>query len=72
MDAIAPRRARSIEEWRELQGRMAAAEAFPEGIKSYRPRPTDIVITPFVERGDAGHGAHVRGKHGGPAPSGGD
>jgi hypothetical protein len=30
---------------------MAAPEDFPESIKSYRPRPTDVVITPFGKCG---------------------
>ncbi|HUO11354.1 MAG TPA: sulfotransferase domain-containing protein [Caulobacteraceae bacterium] len=51
MDAIAPRRARSMKEWGEIRQRMARPEDFPEGIKSYRPRPTDIVITPFGKCG---------------------
>jgi hypothetical protein len=51
MDAIAPRRARNIAELNEIQGRLAAPEDFPASIKSYRPRPTDIVITPFGKCG---------------------
>ena len=52
MDAIAPRRARSIAEWYEIRGRMVAPEeAPPRAIKSYRPRPTDVVITPFGKCG---------------------
>ncbi len=51
MDAIAPHRARSLAEWRELQGRMAKPQDFADSIKSYRPRPTDIVITPFGKCG---------------------
>src|SRR5580658_1008542 len=52
MDAtIAPRRARSIAEWNEIRGRMSAPEDVPEAIKSYRARPTDIVITPFGKCG---------------------
>jgi hypothetical protein len=52
MDAIAPRRARSIAEWYEIRSRMVAPEESPpRAIKSYRPRPTDIVITPFGKCG---------------------
>ena len=51
MDAIAPRRARSIVEWRELQGRMATREDWIAGAQSYRPRPTDVIITPFGKCG---------------------
>jgi hypothetical protein len=49
--AIAPHRARSLAEMREIQGRMAAPEDWGAGIKSYRPRPTDVVITPFGKCG---------------------
>jgi len=51
MDAIAPHRARSIAEFREVQGRMAKPEDWLEGVGAYRPRPTDIVITPFGKCG---------------------
>ena len=51
MNDIAPRRARSIAEWNEIRGKLAAPEDLPESIKSYRPRPTDIVITPFGKCG---------------------
>ena len=51
MDSIAPHRARSIAEWTEIRGRMARPEDFPDSIKSYQPRPTDIVIAPFGKCG---------------------
>jgi len=51
MDAIAPRRATTIAEWRELQGRMAAPHDWIDGVRSYRPRPTDIIITPYGKCG---------------------
>src|SRR5579872_1925032 len=52
MDAIAPRRARSIAEWNEIRVRLVAPEeAPPRAIQSYRPRPTDVVITPFGKCG---------------------
>jgi hypothetical protein len=51
MDAIAPRRARNMTEMGELQGRLGAAEDMAAAIASYRPRPTDIVITPFGKCG---------------------
>lgn len=50
MDVAAPHRARSLAEMREIQSRMGM-QAVPESIKSYRPRPTDIVITPFGKCG---------------------
>ena len=51
MDAIAPRRARSIAEWGQIRGQLAAPTDIPESIKSYQPRPSDIVITPFGKCG---------------------
>lgn len=51
MDAIAPRRARSIAEWNETRSRMFGKDDIPESIKAYRPRPTDVVITPFGKCG---------------------
>ena len=51
MDAIAPRRARSIAEWNETRVLLGKPEDFPAAIKSYRARPTDIVITPFGKCG---------------------
>jgi hypothetical protein len=51
MDITAPRRARSIAESNEIFGRLAAPEDFPASIKSYQPRPTDVVITPFGKCG---------------------
>jgi hypothetical protein len=50
MDAVAPHRARSLAEMREIQGRMGM-QSVPESIRSYRPRPTDIVIAPFGKCG---------------------
>jgi len=51
MDAIAPRRARSIAEWMEIRARMMGPTDIADGVASYRPRPTDIVITPFGKCG---------------------
>ena len=42
----APRRARSMAEFRALQGRMMTPADMIAGVKAYRPRPTDIVISP--------------------------
>jgi hypothetical protein len=42
----APRRARSMAEFRALQGRFMAPADMIAGVKAYRPRPTDIVISP--------------------------
>jgi len=51
MDAVAPHRARSMAELAEIQGRMAAPDDFIGSIKDYRPRPTDVVISPFGKCG---------------------
>jgi hypothetical protein len=51
MDVIAPRRARSIAEWREIESRMGSPQDVPDSIISYRPRPTDVVITPYAKCG---------------------
>ena len=51
MDAVAPSRARSVAEMLQLQSRLGAPDDIPQSIKSYRPRPTDIVITPFGKCG---------------------
>ncbi len=51
MDAIAPRRARSIAEWNDIRSRMARPEDWIEGVRSYRPQPTDVIITPFGKCG---------------------
>jgi Sulfotransferase domain len=52
MDVIAPRRARSIAEWNEIRSLMVAPEESPpRAIKLYRPRPSDVVITPFGKCG---------------------
>jgi hypothetical protein len=51
MDAPAPHRARSLEELGTIQGRMAAPQDFVGSIKDYRPRPTDVVISPFGKCG---------------------
>jgi hypothetical protein len=51
LDQIAPRRARSLAEWSELQARMARPDDFAESIKSFRARPTDVIITPFGKCG---------------------
>src|SRR5579871_1161035 len=38
-------------EWQEVRGRMMSPDDIPAAIKSYRPRPTDVVITPFGKCG---------------------
>ncbi len=52
MDAEAPHRARSLAEFQQMQRRMALSpDDVPVGIQSYKPRPTDIVISPFGKCG---------------------
>ncbi len=46
-----PRRARSIAEMQQLQGRMFRPEQISAGIKAYRPRPTDVIISPSGKSG---------------------
>ena len=47
----APRRATSLSEMQALQGRMGWADSIPDALAAYRPRPTDIVITPYGKCG---------------------
>jgi hypothetical protein len=51
MNDTAPRRARSLAEMREFQGRMGSPDAAALSIQSYRPRPSDIVISPYGKCG---------------------
>jgi Sulfotransferase domain len=51
MNDTAPRRAHSLAEMRELQGRMGPPDAATLSIQSYRPRPGDIVISPYGKCG---------------------
>jgi hypothetical protein len=51
MDIEAPHRARSMAEMGKIQSRLAAPEEFAGGIKDFRPRPTDIIISPFGKCG---------------------
>ncbi len=45
------RRARTMAEMAELDARTFSMEKIMESIKAYRPRPTDIIITPFGKCG---------------------
>jgi hypothetical protein len=47
----APHRARSVAEFGRLAGRVFMAEEIASSIQSYRPRPSDIVISPFSKCG---------------------
>jgi hypothetical protein len=50
-DAAPPHRPRSLAEMKRLQGGFFKPEEFGASIKAYRPRPTDIVISPFGKCG---------------------
>jgi len=52
MDDAAPqRRARSLAEMKRLQGGFVKPDEIGASIKAYRPRPTDVVISPFGKCG---------------------
>jgi hypothetical protein len=51
MDAVAPHRGRSLAEMKKIQERTFTAEEIGGAMRSYRPRPTDIVIAPFGKCG---------------------
>jgi hypothetical protein len=51
MDQIAPRRARSLAELGPMFGAMFGPDDIAAGIASYRPRPTDVIITPYGKCG---------------------
>jgi hypothetical protein len=51
MDATAPHRARSMDEFAAIQGRMASPQQYAAGLTAWKPRPTDIVIAPFGKCG---------------------
>lgn len=44
-------RARSMAEFGEIQTRMGSPDAVPKAIAAWKPRPTDVVITPFGKCG---------------------
>ncbi len=51
MIEIERRRAQSMEELRSYQGLMLGLEDVMKAIASYRPRPTDVIISPFGKSG---------------------
>ena len=51
MDQVVGRRARSMAEMAELNAKLGSPEEFVAGLRSYRPRPTDVVISPFGKCG---------------------
>ena len=50
MDASSPRRARSLEEMDELDARMGELD-MAAAIADYRPRPGDVIISPYAKCG---------------------
>lgn len=51
MTTTEPRRARSIAEFNEIAGRFFVPAEIGASIASWRPRPTDVVISPFAKCG---------------------
>ena len=51
MDQIAPHRARSLAEFGANAGKMFVPDDIAAGIAAWRPRPTDVVITPYSKCG---------------------
>ena len=51
MEQIAPHRARTLEEFGRISARLSTREEMAAGIAAYRPRPTDVVITPYGKCG---------------------
>jgi len=51
MDQVAPHRARSLAEFAQMGGVMFAPADIGAGLMSYRPRPSDVVITPYGKCG---------------------
>jgi hypothetical protein len=51
MDQIAPHRARNLAEFGENGGKMFVPADIGAGLAAYRPRPSDVVITPYSKCG---------------------
>ena len=51
MDQIAPHRATSIAEFGANAGKLFAPDDIAAGIAAYKPRPTDVIITPYGKCG---------------------
>src|SRR5688500_6333484 len=51
MDAATPHRAHSLQEFGPLIGRMFVDAEIGASIASWRPRPTDVVISPYGKCG---------------------
>jgi hypothetical protein len=51
MDQIAPRRATSLAELGPMFGKMFGPDDLAQGLAAYRPRPSDVIITPYGKCG---------------------
>ena len=51
MEQVAPHRARTLEEFGRISARLSTPDEMAAGIAAYRPRPTDVVITPYGKCG---------------------
>jgi hypothetical protein len=51
MDDAAPRRARTMAEMGQAAGLLFKPDEIGDSIKSFRPRPTDVIISPFAKCG---------------------
>ncbi len=51
MQEAYPHRGRSMAEYGQIMGRVIPAEQVARSVRSYRPRPTDIVISPYSKCG---------------------
>src|SRR5580658_135289 len=51
MDTMAPSRARGLDEMHQIQRRMFEPQDIGAGLAAYRPRPTDVIISPFAKCG---------------------
>jgi hypothetical protein len=51
MDQLAPRRARSLAEFGAMAGKLFGPDDMAAGLAAYRPRPSDVIITPYGKCG---------------------
>src|SRR5215472_4192403 len=51
MDQIAPHRAHSLAEFGAMAGKIFAPDLMASSLAAYRPRPSDVIITPYGKCG---------------------
>jgi hypothetical protein len=51
MNNVVTRRARTLEEWGEFAGRMFVEAEIGAALAGFRPRPTDVIISPYAKCG---------------------